>query len=200
MTDRELMQQALEALKKCRYRSLADEIVDPAITALRSRLAQPEPEPANYKELLNKSEARLHEVAVHCERVERRLREVNTAAMKLTSDLTCMEIDDDDRLSRDRVMERIMQWRNEWDKAMHNSQPQIQPCAGRNCGSTNPNLHSAECFEDYEKATGMNHRKPLTVEEIKKLIHPIVMADLSDEMTDFEIVRAIEAAHGIKES
>jgi len=35
------------------------------------------------------------------------------------------------------------------------AQPQMQPCAGRNCGSTNPNLHSAECFEDYEKATGM---------------------------------------------
>jgi hypothetical protein len=34
-------------------------------------------------------------------------------------------------------------------------QPQMHPCAGRNCGSTNPNLHSAECFEDYEKATGM---------------------------------------------
>lgn len=32
---------------------------------------------------------------------------------------------------------------------------EMQPCAGRNCGSTNPNLHSAECFEDYEKATGM---------------------------------------------
>jgi hypothetical protein len=35
------------------------------------------------------------------------------------------------------------------------AQPEMQPCAGRNCGSTNPNLHSAECFEDYEKATGM---------------------------------------------
>jgi len=35
------------------------------------------------------------------------------------------------------------------------AQPQMQPCAGRNCGSTNPNLHSAECFEDYEQATGM---------------------------------------------
>ena len=33
--------------------------------------------------------------------------------------------------------------------------PQMQPCAGRNCGSTNSNLHSAECFEDYDKATGM---------------------------------------------
>ena len=32
---------------------------------------------------------------------------------------------------------------------------QMQPCAGRNCGSTNPNLHSAECFEDYENSTGM---------------------------------------------
>ena len=36
-----------------------------------------------YKELLNKSEARLHEIAVHCERVERRLKDVNTAAMTL---------------------------------------------------------------------------------------------------------------------
>lgn len=35
------------------------------------------------------------------------------------------------------------------------AQPEMQPCAGRNCGSTNPNLHSAECFEDYEKATGV---------------------------------------------
>jgi hypothetical protein len=36
----------------------------------------------------------------------------------------------------------------------------MKPCAGRNCGSTNPNLHSAECFEDYEKSTGMNDFKP----------------------------------------
>ena len=35
---------------------------------------------------------------------------------------------------------------------------QMQPCAGRNCGSINPNLHSAECFEDYEKSTGMHWR------------------------------------------
>ena len=41
------------------------------------------------------------------------------------------------------------------------AQPEMEPCAGRNCGSTNPNLHSAECFEDYEKSTGMNQRKPL---------------------------------------
>jgi hypothetical protein len=40
------------------------------------------------------------------------------------------------------------------------SQTAMQPCAGRNCGSTNPNLHSAEGFEDYEKSTGMNDFKP----------------------------------------
>jgi len=116
--DRELMQQALYVFDLFYESGFDREDCFAVIKALRERLAQPEQEPANYKELLNKSEARLHEVAVHCERVERRLREVNTAAMKLTSDLTCMEIDDDDRLSRDRVMERVMQWRNEWDKAM----------------------------------------------------------------------------------
>lgn len=41
------------------------------------------------------------------------------------------------------------------DPATIYQKPQMQPCAGRNCGSTNPNLHSAECFEDYEKSTGM---------------------------------------------
>jgi hypothetical protein len=40
MTDKELFKLALDALKKCRYRSLADEIVDPAIAALKERLAQ----------------------------------------------------------------------------------------------------------------------------------------------------------------
>jgi hypothetical protein len=52
------------------------------------------------------------------------------------------------------------------------AQPQMQPCAGRNCGSTNPNLHSAECFEDYEKATGMHQWQGLTDDEIKEIIGP----------------------------
>jgi hypothetical protein len=38
----EAMKLALEALGKCRYRSLADEIVDPAITALRTAIAESE--------------------------------------------------------------------------------------------------------------------------------------------------------------
>ena len=48
------------------------------------------------------------------------------------------------------------------------AQPEMEPCAGRNCGSTNPNLHSAECFEDYEQATGMNQWVGLTADEIWK--------------------------------
>jgi hypothetical protein len=49
-------------------------------------------------------------------------------------------------------------------------QTTMQPCAGRNCGSMNPNLHSAECFEDYEKSTGMRKWVGLTDEEIKEII------------------------------
>ena len=42
----EAMKLALEALGKCRYRSLADEIVDPAITALRTAIAEAEKQEA----------------------------------------------------------------------------------------------------------------------------------------------------------
>lgn len=150
--------------------------------------------------------------------------------------------------AHDALRERLAQW-DALDRMTENARElgldyePMQPCAGRNCSSTNPNLHSAECFEDYEKSTGMAQpvapkcgaiievfgkdwrleymslpvgkhklytqqynytapakRTPLTVEEVKKLIHPIVMENLSDEMTDFEIVRAIEAAHGIGEN
>lgn len=69
------------------------------------------------------------------------------------------------------------------------AQPEMQPCAGRNCGSTNPNLHSAECFEDYEKATGMNQRKPLTEEEIDAL----ALDDDGLPNSHLEFARAIEA-------
>lgn len=46
------------------------------------------------------------------------------------------------------------------------AQLEMQPCDGRNCSSTNPNLHSAECFEDYEKATGMVAQQP-GIEELE---------------------------------
>ncbi len=74
------------------------------------------------------------------------------------------------------------------------AQPEMQPCAGRNCGSTDPNLHSAECFEDYEKTTGMNQRKPLLASDIVTMYDENPRSD--SEMIAF--ARAIEAAHGIK--
>jgi hypothetical protein len=76
---------------------------------------------------LKRTEQRLHDVATLCANVEGVLKAVNTAAMKLTADLTCMEIDNDDRLDRDRVMERVMRWRNEWDKAMFEYKPKAAP-------------------------------------------------------------------------
>jgi hypothetical protein len=51
MTDRELMQQALDALKVMRPACFAENTLktaDTAITALRDRLAQPEEEPFEY--------------------------------------------------------------------------------------------------------------------------------------------------------
>ena len=69
---------------------------------------------------------------------------------------------------------------------------EMQPCAGRNCGSTNPNLHSAQCFEDYEKATGMNQRKPLPPQS------PCEMTQAERKMFRLGWLEC-EAAHGIKE-
>jgi hypothetical protein len=57
----------------------------------------------------------------------------------------------------------------------------MQPCAGRNCGSTNPNLHSAECFEDYEKSTGMREWRGLTEEEVMNC-YMFWVVDLQDIM------------------
>ena len=70
------------------------------------------------------------------------------------------------------------------------AQPEMEPCAGRNCGSTNPNLHSAECFEDYEKSTGMNQWQGLTDEEINSVRHN---RDWTAHWTDATFARAIEA-------
>jgi hypothetical protein len=60
-------------------------------------------------------------------------------------------------------------------------QTAMQPCAGRNCGSTNPNLHSAECFEDYEKSTGVSDWKGLTEEEVMNC-YMFWVVDLQDIM------------------
>ena len=59
--------------------------------------------------------------------------------------------------------------------------------------AAHPNLRSPEIIMEPLYAAPPQ-RKPLTEEEIVALIHPIVMADMPDEMTDYEISRAIEEA------
>ena len=194
MTDREIMQQAIEAMEyadACLKKQLttktkheyAQDLLMEAGTALRERLAQPNEFNPDWDAMAVMVEEQ-QRMATEIDNLKRRLKAVNTAAMTLASDLTCMEVDDDERLDRARVMERVMRWRNEWDKAMHNSQSQMQPCAGRNCGSTNPNLHSAECFEDYEQSTGMNQWQGLTDDEIEHI---------ADSEWEEAFVRMIEA-------
>ena len=128
MTDRELMQQALEALE--RYGGVDQRACD-AEEALRERLAQPEREPVAWGVFDGPN---LHDVNFTEEEAQE--------MMRLKGDGSVVK------------------------PLYTDTQPQMQPCAGRNCGSINPNLHSAECFEDYEKATGMNQWKRLTEEEI----------------------------------
>ena len=135
MTDRELMQQALEALE--RYSGVDQRACD-VEEALRERLAQPEQEPVDNAEKAGAYlDARLWEF-------------IDMAA-------AWPEAKPDPR-----TWEHLLVYAPK--------QPQMQPCAGRNCGSTNPNLHSAECFEDYEKATGMNQWQGLTDEELNEVM------------------------------
>lgn len=131
MTDKELMQQALEALEWhenawSAYRYAPAEISQTTIDALRDRLVQQGQEPVTY-------------TTGHCEQHKQ------NGGCQLHN-LQCGWPD--------------------CDRKPISTPPKMQPCAGRNCGSTNPNLHSAECFEDYEKSTGMSQWQSLTEEEI----------------------------------
>jgi hypothetical protein len=110
---------------------------------------------------LKRTEQRLHDVATLCANVEAQaaitqgvLKAVNTAAMKLTAELTCMEVDDDDRLDRDRVMERVMRWRNEWDKAMFEYKPKAAPRQW--VGLTDEEVHEGFCHVEYETPNDWN--------------------------------------------
>lgn len=136
-TDRELMQQALEKLDFFAHIKSVSEDTMRLIAALRERLAQPIQEPYCYhdgRNIVGK------EFADHSD-VFPLYTSPNPEQQKPVR-FNCTVIDDA-HLNGVPL--------SQWGK-----QPEMQPCAGRNCGSTNPNLHSTECFEDYEKATGMS--------------------------------------------
>ena len=156
-TDRELMQQALEALEWVNTSVWLEDCYhafDEEVAALRERLAQPEHEPVAWGVFDGPN---LHDTFFTEEDAQ--------YMVKLKGDGSVV-------------------------KPLYTSpQPQMQPCAGRNCGSTNPNLHSAECFEDYEKATGMNQWHGLTDGEIDAL----AMDEDGLPNSHIELARAIEA-------
>jgi len=157
MTDRELMQQALEALELlARYENPATKIqvrkpkdggpivtmyphkvATDAAVPLRERLAQPE---TKHDDPIGDAQDKLI-----AEQTSRSCKVGGPCVPTQTGPCACKELPPP-------IVPVV-------------EQPQMQPCAGRNCGSTNPNLHSAECFEDYEKATGMNQWHGLTDEE-----------------------------------
>jgi hypothetical protein len=165
MTDRKLMQQAIEAMEyadACLKKQLttktkheyAQDLLMEAGTALRERLAQPEQEPVAWGVFDGPN---LHDV-----------------------NFTKEEAHEMARLKGDGSVVKPL---------YTSTQPQMQPCAGRNCGSTNPNLHSAECFEDYEKSTGMNQWQGLTDEEINSVCYK---RDWTAPWTNTNFAHAIE--------
>ena len=70
---------------------------------------------------------------------------------------------------------------------------------GFNCGSYAFNLYKDDidqgdlCDVHYWQAKAQRTWVGLTDEEIIDVIHPLVMADMPDEATDYEIARAVEA-------
>ena len=84
-----------------------------------------------------------------------------------------------------------------WNKAQALAQPEQEPVA---CIGTNGELiwlNKPRVI--YSKPQPLYTTPPqrtwvgLTDEEIIDVLHPLVMADMSDEATDYEIARAIEA-------
>ena len=135
------MQQALEALEWWETGFGEEQEPFPIITALRERLAQPEPK---HDDPIGDAQDKLI-----AEQAARPCKVRGPCVPTQTGPCACKELPP--------PIGPVVE------------QPQMQPCAGRNCGSTNPNLHSAECFEDYEKATGMRAWQGLTDEEKAEL-------------------------------
>lgn len=167
-SDRDLLKQALHTLEGwANHREWvwpesaleqAKRNTTEAITALRERLEQPEFDSALQSAAMTQTAPKLAQPEQSpLDRMAENARELGLDYEPVQEPLTEKRIEElysfwvvdcQDIVAFARAIER------------HKAKPQMQPCAGRNCGSTNPNLHSAECFEDYEKTTGMVSQEP----------------------------------------
>jgi hypothetical protein len=168
MTDRDLMKQALDAML-----TVTDyDALHAAKIALRKRLAQPEQEPVVFYRCKGCGHAYENSHPTSCD---------------------CMEAKGFDRVD------------------YYTSPPaaQQEPVAEVKLKTTGGNVGIAtvihEIYSHYREPLRVGDKLyttppaaqrqwvGLTVEEIIDVIHPLVMADMPDEATDYEIARAIEA-------
>ena len=72
-----------------------------------------------------------------------------------------------------------------------------QACTGKNCGSTDPKYHSAECFAEHEKITAVPPKEYMSREDANMLATELIVAArvddrASDQYTQAEIMAAKE--------
>jgi hypothetical protein len=207
MTDRELMQQALYVFDLFYESGFDREDCFAVIKALRERLAQPEfptheegddgwsdwvcPDPKGY--LMKCCDCGL----VH---------EAQFGVVRYKSEAEREDCEPVDDLNLQAVfrMRRSEQWTPK-DTAYRPggmAQPEQKPVAWRWKERINNDFDSwvisaseppPYAIEQQPLYTAPRQWQGLTDEEIINVIHPLTMADMADEATDYEIARAIEA-------
>ena len=171
MTDSELMQQALEALEllsKAQTETALD-YADNAITALRLRLAQPEQEPVAWANI-NKHGDITHTNNKRMPWSKTPLYITPPAQPAKQEPVAWFGLEPSDMPDGDNPMydHDFFLKGMAWADAILRKKNTTPPAAQRQWVG-------------------------LTDEEIIDVIHPLVMADMPDEATDYEIARAIEA-------
>jgi len=212
MTPQQLkaMKMALEALKKCRYRSLADEIVDPAITAINEVLA--EHAMRNVQRLGQEIEPKIGCVNHDCDQCKAQPEQEPVAWM------TINEYGEEDDIHYENPEGHLLEG---WTyKPLYTHPPTVQlektPFEYWNAvegwvkiDEVREHFDSVGCGTIYKTSgegreplyTAPLQRKPLTKEEMFEAIRPLYSSDKAARLTvnhSEDEYRAIEAAHGIK--
>jgi len=187
MTKDKALKLALEALEECRYRSLADKIVDPAVTAIKEALAQPTSGEyaLGYAEGFNDA----------CKKPEQ---EPVKYEFQSTHDGKWYAFHDDKHYADTLADGR-------WPiRALYTTPPQRKPLTDAQvnecgmCGYVGKDKDkTGQCpkcrWDELRPLTGKAHQKPLTDDQIYEMYN-----EPRSDAEMLEFARAIEAAHGIK--